>query len=45
MKNMYIIGNWKMNKTIKATEQFFESFLNVFAEKSAGNGKEDEYGI
>ena len=34
MKNMYIIGNWKMNKTIKATEQFFESFLNDFNNKT-----------
>ena len=37
MKNMYIIGNWKMNKTIKATEQFFESFLNDFNEKTKNN--------
>jgi len=34
MKNMYIIGNWKMNKTIKATEQFFEGFLNDFNAKT-----------
>lgn len=34
MKNMYIIANWKMNKTIKATEQFFESFLNDFNNKT-----------
>ena len=34
MKNMYIIGNWKMNKTIKATEQFFEGFLNDFNNKT-----------
>ena len=34
MKNMYIIGNWKMNKTIKETEQFFESFLNEFNNKT-----------
>ena len=34
MKNMYIIGNWKMNKTIKATEQFFESFVKEFNDKT-----------
>lgn len=34
MKNLYIIGNWKMNKTIKATEQFFESFNKEFNNKT-----------
>lgn len=27
MKNLIIAGNWKMNKTIKETEEFFEAFL------------------
>lgn len=34
MKNLYIIGNWKMNKTLKGTEQFFESFLKDFNAKT-----------
>lgn len=27
MKNLYLIANWKMNKTIAEMEQFFEEFL------------------
>ena len=34
MKNLYIIGNWKMNKTIKETEQFFEGLKEVFNNKT-----------
>ena len=34
MKNLYIIGNWKMNKTIKATKEFFETFSADFNEKT-----------
>ena len=34
MKNLYIIGNWKMNKTIKATKEFFEAFNESFNEKT-----------
>lgn len=33
MKNLYLIGNWKMNKTIKETESFFESFKSIYNEK------------
>lgn len=34
MRNLYIIGNWKMNKTIKATKEFFEAFNAGFNEKT-----------
>ena len=34
MRNMYIIGNWKMNKTIKETKSFFETFAIDFNEKT-----------
>ena len=34
MKNMIIAGNWKMNKTIKETELFFEVFFKDFNEKT-----------
>lgn len=30
MKNLYLIGNWKMNKTMKDTETFFESFSTMY---------------
>ena len=34
MKNLYIIGNWKMNKTIKATKEFFDAFKENFNNKT-----------
>lgn len=34
MKNMIIAGNWKMNKTIKDTELFFDVFLKDFNTKT-----------
>ena len=34
MKNLYIIGNWKMNKTIKGTREFFEDFDAEFNAKT-----------
>lgn len=34
MKNLYIIGNWKMNKTIKETQSFFETFKTLFDNKT-----------
>ena len=34
MKNLYIIGNWKMNKTIKDTQSFFEMFIKDFNNKT-----------
>jgi len=37
MKNLYIIGNWKMNKTIKATKEFFDTFCESFNEKTKNN--------
>lgn len=34
MKNLYIIGNWKMNKTQKETEAFFDGLLPNFNMKT-----------
>lgn len=34
MKNKLIVGNWKMNKTIKETELFFDAFNKDFNEKT-----------
>lgn len=34
MKNLYIIGNWKMKKTTKDTKEFFDSFKENFNNKT-----------